>query len=140
MFTQNASVSLVDASTVRDNRALAGAGIYDIGGGGGEDESGSRITLGGTSAIRGNLAVSAGGSCEANDIGLPGSAGGIRMAVDSALTMTGSSVITDNAAACDAGGLMSLGELRGVTCAPAPGSNVYANRPNDCVDPDSGRE
>ena len=53
-----------------------------------------------------------------------------------ALEMSGNATITGNTAKFNGGGLFhrSRATLTGVTCAPAPGANVYDNAPNDCYD------
>ena len=55
------------------------------------------------------------------------------------LTMSGSSVITGNQAACGGGGLAkssttrTIDTLVGVSCAPETLANIYGNAPDDCL-------
>ena len=124
-------VTLNDASTVRDNVArLAGGGVDEVTTR--WDYYSGDVTLNDASSITGNRALAPDSCCESGCGGPRSRVGGVRIARGATLTMTGSSVIIDNHAACAAGGLSSFGTLVGVSCAPQTLANVYGNTRDDC--------
>jgi hypothetical protein len=129
--SSQAGLTLNDSSTIRDNVArLAGGGVDD--GTSRYDYYSGGVTLNDTSSITGNRALAPDSCCTPGCGGPRGRAGGVRIAAGATLTMTGASAITDNHAACAAGGLSSFGTLVGVSCAPATPGNVTGNTPDDC--------
>jgi hypothetical protein len=127
---------------VTENSYMAGGGIAVEGG---------RVTLKGTTTIRGNEGGWGGGASLGEGTRLVmldssvirgntalADGGGVVVGAGATLVMRDSSTIRGNVSkegAGPAGGVASTptSRLVGVVCAPATGANVYGNEPADCV-------